>query len=315
MPSNAPAARVRRLAGRQRVDRAPGVEREPVARRPRRARDAPSRRCSPVDSWPKMTSSTSSRSRASSPAVASLDRFGGDVFERHEQPLRERRRAHRRGGAGVAGQPQHDGPQHADQVFRAFRVAGEPEQIVHRAARRFVAGAANFDARGRRTQQAERVDRAGRQRPHVFACRARLHRERAHRIVGGDAGEPAGHHDVAVRRPRGEHAQRHRPRCERAAIERRRDAQRHEILHDERRRAAFHRRRRGRRSVRRVRSLPKRADEPRENSGRHRTRCARCRGGTRARPSVRPHAVPHHTVGMSANSSSSPNSARDAFGK
>ena len=62
-------------------------------------------------------------------------------------------------------------------------------------------------------------------------------------------------------------------------------------------------------------SVPKRADDVREKSG-PASKALRMRPlRARRSPSARPHDVPHHTVAISGTSRSSPNSARDTFGR
>ena len=188
VPSNT-SGQLRRAVSRvrQRVDRAPRIEREPVACGPRRTRDACEQPLQAADFVPeddvvdfaRATAHRRRRARRRSlqrsrvRAARANDRASAAAVIVVVEPVSPANRS-------------HDRAQHANQVFGALRVAGEPEQVVHRAARRFVAGTPDLDARGRRAQQAERIDRtrapAPRRpcspRPTASKARARYRRRR-----------------------------------------------------------------------------------------------------------------------------------------
>ena len=130
----------------------------------------------------------------------------------------------------IGGAPGHRA-QDAHEAFRALGIAAQPEQIVHGARRRGFAQPLHVQRFSAIGKKAEIVHRGTRQHPGILGRGARLHGQRPHRVIGGDARQPARHHHPAGRRPGGEDAQRHRARRELAILEHRRHAQRRDFLH------------------------------------------------------------------------------------
>ena len=98
-----------RIGGRQRVDRAPRVEREPVACDPGRARHANEQSLQPAG----LLAEDDLLDFVAQPRIVAGGRFcdglGGHVLVGNEQTLGEQGRVHGRRRAGISGQAQHDG--------------------------------------------------------------------------------------------------------------------------------------------------------------------------------------------------------------
>jgi len=107
---------VRRIRRCQRVDRAPCIEREAIARDPCRTRDAQQKTLEPAGSLPKMISSTSSRKARVVTGRGLFDRLVRYVFGWNEKALREQGRVHWSSSIPCLRQSQHDGAQHANQA-------------------------------------------------------------------------------------------------------------------------------------------------------------------------------------------------------